>query len=212
MQRVNRVVRQSAESIAKLAVSADAIGQIIGVIDDIADQTNLLALNAAIEAARAGEQGRGFAVVADEVRKLAERTGKATGEITDMIKGIQLQTDDAVNTMESGIQEVDKSRDLADEAGGSLQEIIVMSERVTEMMTAMASAASEQSATADEISRNVQQISGITQESASVAEQSARTAEMLNEQAETLRGIIGQFRVSSTQNAANEATSGGQHV
>ncbi|MEE8577627.1 MAG: methyl-accepting chemotaxis protein, partial [candidate division Zixibacteria bacterium] len=140
MQTIASVVRESAESIAKLATSADQIGEIIGVIDDIADQTNLLALNAAIEAARAGEQGRGFAVVADEVRKLAERTGKATGEITGMIKGIQEETEEAVKSMESGIQEVDKGRDLADKACNSLNEIVTVSQRVMDMIQQIATA------------------------------------------------------------------------
>ncbi|HSH00676.1 MAG TPA: methyl-accepting chemotaxis protein, partial [candidate division Zixibacteria bacterium] len=113
MQRIADVVQSSAQTIGDLAKSADQIGEIIGVIDDIADQTNLLALNAAIEAARAGEQGRGFAVVADEVRKLAERTTKATAEITEMIKGIQTDTGNAVRSMEEGTAEVQRGREMA---------------------------------------------------------------------------------------------------
>ncbi len=195
MQKIAQTVRQSADSIAKLASSADQIGEIIGVIDDIADQTNLLALNAAIEAARAGEQGRGFAVVADEVRKLAERTGKATGEITEMIKGIQKETEEAVHSMEAGIQVVDKGRELADQAGTSLNEIVTMAQRVTEMIQQMATAAEEQSAASEQISKNVEHISGVTKETATGAEQSATAAEELSRQADGLQQMVSKFKV-----------------
>ncbi len=195
MQRITDVVRESAESIGKLATSADQIGEIISVIDDIADQTNLLALNAAIEAARAGEQGRGFAVVADEVRKLAERTGKATGEITDMIKGIQTETKDAVGSMETGIKEVDQGRELADKAGTSLSEIVSVSQRVMDMIQQIATAAEEQSVAAEQISKNVESVASITKETATGAEQSAAAAEELNRQAEGMQTMVGQFQL-----------------
>ena len=196
MQKIAGVVRESAQSIGKLAQSADEIGAIIKVIDDIADQTNLLALNAAIEAARAGEQGRGFAVVADEVRKLAERTGKATGEITQMIKGIQQETVEAVQSMQTGIDEVDRGRQLADKAGGSLNEIVVMSQRVMDMIQQIATAAEEQSSAAEQISKNIEHISSVTRETASGAQQSAAAAEELNRQAEALKTIVGQFKTA----------------
>jgi len=195
MQKIADTVRESSDSIAKLAKSADQIGEIIGVIDDIADQTNLLALNAAIEAARAGEQGRGFAVVADEVRKLAERTGKATGEITGMIKGIQQGTEEAVHSMEAGIQEVDKGRELADIAGASLNEIVNMSQLVMDQIQQIATAAEEQSTAAEQISKNVEHISSVTKETATGAEQSATAAEELNRQAEDLKEMVGQFKI-----------------
>ena len=195
MQNIAKVVRQSAESITKLASAADQIGEIIGVIDDIADQTNLLALNAAIEAARAGEQGRGFAVVADEVRKLAERTSKATGEITEMTKGIQKQTDDAVHGMNAGIQEVDKGGESADKAGSSLNEIVAMAQRVTDMIGQIASAAEEQSSAAEQISKNIEHISSVTRETANGARQSAATAEELNRQADRLQQMVAQFKI-----------------
>lgn len=195
MQRIANVVRESAETIGKLATSADQIGQIINVIDDIADQTNLLALNAAIEAARAGEQGRGFAVVADEVRKLAERTGKATAEISAMIKGIQTDTADAVGSMESGIKEVDHGRQLADQAGNSLQEIVAMSQQVMTMIQQIAEASEEQSSAAEQISQTIEQVATFTRETASGAEQSAASAEELNGQAESLKELISTFKI-----------------
>jgi methyl-accepting chemotaxis protein len=195
MQRIAKVVRDSAESIGKLAKSADQIGEIIGVIDDIADQTNLLALNAAIEAARAGEQGRGFAVVADEVRKLAERTGKATGEITSMIKGIQEETNEAVDSMETGITEVDAGRELADKAGTSLTEIVSMSQSVQDMIAQIATATEQQSSAAEQISKNVENVSSIARESASGAEQSAAAAEELNQQAEGMQKMVARFKI-----------------
>lgn len=196
MQTISTVVRESAESISKLAQSADQIGEIISVIDDIADQTNLLALNAAIEAARAGEQGRGFAVVADEVRKLAERTGKATGEITEMIKGIQGQTEDAVQSMESGIKQVDKGRKLSDNAGSSLNEIVNMTQSVMDMIQQIASASEQQSTAAEEISRNIEHISNVTKGTAAGAEQSAAAAEQLSRQSESMKEMVGKFRVN----------------
>ena len=196
MQTVGQVVSQSSGSIDKLAKSADQIGEIAGVIDDIADQTNLLALNAAIEAARAGEQGRGFAVVADEVRKLAEGTGKATGEITDMIKGIQSQTKDAVASMEAGVQEVDKGRKLTDKAGNSLNEIVTMNQRVVDMIQQMAEASEQQSTAAEQMSKNIEHILSVTKETAGGAEQSAAAAEELNRQAEGMQQMVGQFNIS----------------
>ena len=195
MQKISEVVRESAESIAKLATSADQIGEIIGVIDDISDQTNLLALNAAIEAARAGEHGRGFAVVADEVRKLAERTGKATGEISDMVKGIQQETETAVSSMEAGTQEVDKGRELADKAGNSLNEIVNVSQQIMDMIGQMSTATEEQSAAAEQISKNIERISSVTKETATGAEQSAAAAEQLNRQAEGLKAMVGRFQL-----------------
>ena len=196
MQTIAEVVRRSADSIGKLAQSADQIGEIISVIDDIADQTNLLALNAAIEAARAGEQGRGFAVVADEVRKLAERTGKATGEITEMIKGIQSETQEAVEAMEAGVGEVDKGRELADKAGTSLSEIVSFSQQVMSMVQQVATAAEQQSVAAEQISNNIERIAAVTRESAGGAEQAAAAAEELNQQAEGIRTMVAAFRIA----------------
>lgn len=195
MSEIAEVVQESARSIQELAQSADQIGEIITVIDDIADQTNLLALNAAIEAARAGEQGRGFAVVADEVRKLAERTGKATGEITGMIKTIQDVTQTAVQSMESGVEKVSQGRELADKAGHSLNEIVTQAQSVVDMIQQIATATEEQSAASSQIAKAVENISEITKQTATGAEQTAAAGEQLSRQTEGLNAIVKQFKL-----------------
>ncbi|PWB72987.1 hypothetical protein C3F09_05840, partial [candidate division GN15 bacterium] len=195
MQRIANVVRESSTTISRLAQSSEQIGQIVNVINDIADQTNLLALNAAIEAARAGDSGRGFAVVADEIRKLAERTGKATDEIVVMVRGIQKETGDAVSSMKTGIQEVDQGRTLADQAGDSLHMIEEMTRRVMEMIQQMAMASEEQSAAADKITKNVEHISAVTRETAQGAEQSTSAAAELQSRTESLQKMVERFKV-----------------
>jgi methyl-accepting chemotaxis protein len=197
MKRIADVVKKSAQTVQELGKSSDQIGEIISVIDDIADQTNLLALNAAIEAARAGEQGRGFAVVADEVRKLAERTTKATKEIAAMIKKIQEDTKGAVGSMEEGTKEVDSGIKLADQAGAALKEIVEISQRVTDMVTQIAAASEEQSSASEQISKNVEAISTVTQQTATGAQQIARAAEDLNRLTENLQQLVSKFKLSS---------------
>jgi methyl-accepting chemotaxis protein len=140
MRSIAESTKAVASRITELGKSSEQIGKIIAVIDDIADQTNLLALNAAIEAARAGEQGRGFAVVADEVRKLAERTTKATKEIASMIESIQKETKSPVQAMEKGSREVQLGVEKTTASGAALGEIIRMSEQVGDMISQIAEA------------------------------------------------------------------------
>lgn len=204
MNRVAEVVKQSAEMVHTLGKSSDRIGEIVQVIDDIADQTNLLALNAAIEAARAGEQGRGFAVVADEVKKLAERTTKATKEIATMIKQIQKDTAGAVESMEKGTVEVEKGKELADKAGHSLRLIIQGSDEVVNISTQVAAASEEQSATAEEISKNIEAISNVTGESSAGVQQIARAAEDLNRLTLSLQELISKFKLENKHTDKNK--------
>ena len=197
MIRISEVVRKSADTVQELGKNSDQIGEIIQVIDDIADQTNLLALNAAIEAARAGEQGRGFAVVADEVRKLAERTTKATKEIATMIKQIQKDTSDAVDSMKKGTEEVEVGKKLAEKAGNSLHEIIQGAELVVDIVSQVAAASEEQSTAAEQISKNIESISSVTQQSASGIQQIAHASEDLNRLTLNLQEIVAQFKVDN---------------
>lgn len=199
MDRIAEVVSKSAATVKTLGKSSEQIGEIIQVIDDIADQTNLLALNAAIEAARAGEQGRGFAVVADEVRKLAERTTKATKEIAAMIKQIQTDTNDAVNSIDTGNKEVQKGKQLADKAGESLKEIINSTREINDMITQVAAASEQQSATAEEVSKNIEAINNVTQESALGVQQIASASVDLNEMTENLQKLISKFKISDLE-------------
>lgn len=195
MRNIAESVRGTARKMDELGKSSDQIGRIIGVIDDIADQTNLLALNAAIEAARAGEQGRGFAVVADEVRKLAERTTTATKEIAQMIKNIQDETKVAVGAMEQGTKQVEEGVTSTAKAGDSLKEIIEMSEQVGEMITHIATAATEQSSATEQVNSNMDQIAKLVKESAVGAQQSAKACQDLSGLALDLQKMVGNFKL-----------------
>lgn len=198
MIRISEVVSKSAQTVQDLGKSSHEIGEIIQVINDIADQTNLLALNAAIEAARAGEQGRGFAVVADEVRKLAERTSKATQEIAKMIKHIQDDTEGAVKSMQQGTKEVENGKLLAQKAGESLKEIINGAERVSDIVSQVAAASEEQSRAAEQITQNIELITNVTHQSATGVRQIAHSAEDLNQLTKNLKTLISGFKVENT--------------
>jgi methyl-accepting chemotaxis protein len=196
MTRIADKVRESAATIESLGCRSDQIGEIVGTIEDIADQTNLLALNAAIEAARAGEQGRGFAVVADEVRALAERTTRATHEIGKMIKAIQNETKSAVCTMEEGVKEVEAGTVEAAGSGEAIFEIIGQIRAVVIQVSQIATAAEQQTATTSEISNNIQRVTTVVQDAANGAQQSAGAATQLAALAHDLKLLVGQFKLA----------------
>ena len=199
MKDIANVVNESAQAINELGKRGEQIGQIIEVINDIADQTNLLALNAAIEAARAGEHGRGFAVVADEVRKLADRTTKATEEIVDSISAIQNETDLAVKRMSAGTERVDAGVSLAEKAGQSLSAIVENSANMTNMIRSIAAASEQQSAASEQINRNIQSMNAVAREAAEGASQSATAVTQLSSKAESLQRLVSQFKVNESR-------------
>jgi methyl-accepting chemotaxis protein len=185
----------TAKTIENLGSRSEQIGEIVGTIQDIADQTNLLALNAAIEAARAGEQGRGFAVVADEVRALAERTTRATKEISEMIRSIQSETKGAVVAMEAGVDEVTKGSEKATESGRALEKILEQINEVTMQVNQVATAAEEQTAATSEISSNMNQITEVIALTSRGAFETTSAANQLSGLAGELNRIVSQFKV-----------------
>ncbi|MBA5868743.1 MAG: HAMP domain-containing protein [Nitrospira sp. CR2.1] len=195
MQQLSEAVSSSATIISDLGKSSDQIGEIVRTIEDIADQTNLLALNAAIEAARAGEQGRGFAVVADEVRKLAERTTKATKEIGDMIRQIQQDTRGAVESMQQGTQKVTAGVDLVNKTGDALSQIVRMVSESADMIRQIAVASEEQSVATQQIAGDIENVAKVTKESSSGAHESAKASHDLSQLAVELQGIVGRFKI-----------------
>ena len=195
MNRIVVRVKDTADTIERLGDRSEQIGVIAGTIQEIADQTNLLALNAAIEAARAGEQGRGFAVVADEVRKLAERTRKATTEISEMIQSIQNETRGAVMAMEMGVQEVTDGSQKAAQSGEALSRILAQINGVTTQISQVTKAAQEQTDTTHEISQNMHQITDVVAHTTAGAHETTRAADQLSELANELNRIVGQFKV-----------------
>ncbi len=193
MKEVAESTEITGTTIKNLGKSSEEIGTIVSVINDIADQTNLLALNAAIEAARAGEQGRGFAVVADEVRKLAERTTKATKEISEMINTIQDETSRAVEAMEEGTHKVENGMNLANEAGDALSKIVTGVEDVNDMISQIATAAEEQSATAEEIAKNMENISDAANTNVDAINDVTAAADSVSSIAAELKSLVDRF-------------------
>ena len=211
MNKIAQSVNQSAETIETLGVRSEQIGDIINVINDIASQTNLLALNAAIEAARAGEQGRGFAVVADEVRKLSERTATATKEISDMIQSFQQDIHIAVESMQTGTAEVDAGVKLSHHAGESLKMIVESANSLTKMVEQIAAAAEEQSSTGEVVASNVESVAGLTQQTAINSKESSQTTQELNSLVIELKTLVSEFKLRQDMEGTTEATEMSEH-
>jgi methyl-accepting chemotaxis protein len=176
--------------------SAKAVSRIMGVISDIADQTNLLALNAAIEAARAGEAGRGFAVVADEVRKLAEKTMASTDDVHKAIEAIQASADHSSGLVEKSVQNIEQATDFANKSGLALREIVSMVEASADQARAIAAASEQQSSTSEQISRSVGEVNSIAGETASAMREAARAVEELARQTKVLAELVEDMKKS----------------
>lgn len=195
MKGIAEAVHASAGIMEDLGQQSDEIYSIVQVIKDIADQTNLLALNAAIEAARAGEQGRGFAVVADEVRKLAERTTRSTEEIAAMIGKIQGGTKQAIVSLENGVELVNQEVELSEQAGTAVKQIQSGSGQVGTAVSSISDAILEQSSASNEIAQQVEKVAQMSEEISAASQQSSDTANEMRGLAEGLRGMVSRFRV-----------------
>ncbi len=195
VRAIAATVGESATLMTSLGERSKQIGEIVSVINDIADQTNLLALNAAIEAARAGEQGRGFAVVADEVRKLAERTAKATSEIGGMINAIQDEVEKAVVSMDEGTKRVNAGVELTAQGGDALHNIVSSVNNLQSMVQQIASATEEMSTVSEQISGDIETIASVSKETSGSSGQIAHAASDLASLSTKLTDIVRQFRL-----------------
>jgi methyl-accepting chemotaxis protein len=204
MDKIVESAQQTGQIISSLVRKTDQIGEIAQIIDDIANQTNLLALNAAIEAARAGEQGRGFAVVADEVRKLAERTAKATKEIAETIKLIQNEAKEADKSMVESGRAVAEGLHMNEEVTLVLNEIMEAGKKASDMINQVAAASEEQSSAAEQISKNIESINNVTHETAQGIHQVARASEDLSRLTVNLQDLVSRFKLNGNGSQSAE--------
>ncbi len=195
MTRMADTVRATSSTIGDLGQHSNRISSVVQVIKDVAEQTNLLALNAAIEAARAGEQGRGFAVVADEVRKLAERTTKATEEITQMIDAIQGSARNAVGTMSNAEAHVGSGVSLAQQAGEAINQIKDGAVHVIDVVSDISTALTEQTSASNDIAAHVETMAQMSEENSAAANRTAQAASRLENLANTMRAAVSQFKI-----------------
>ncbi|ELI1812449.1 methyl-accepting chemotaxis protein [Vibrio fluvialis] len=195
MSELSKDIAASAEAVNQVEERVVAIGSVVGTIQGISEQTNLLALNAAIEAARAGEAGRGFAVVADEVRNLAQRTQNATVEIQDMISHLQASANSAVNLMEKSVVEATDGVELVTNAGRELDGIVQQVQQINDMNFQIATAAGQQSSVAEEMNQNLTNVRELVEASVTVVSELLETSEIMQSNAEELDRKITVFKV-----------------
>ncbi|WP_329958692.1 methyl-accepting chemotaxis protein [Psychrobacter sp. I-STPA10] len=199
MNTIREQIQETSKRIKRLGESSQEIGDIVGLINDIADQTNVLALNAAIQASMAGEAGRGFAVVADEVQRLAERSANATKQIETLVKTIQADTNEAVMSMESTTTEVVRGARLAKDAGEALEEVQTVSNTLADLIQNISEAAQQQASSAGHISKTMDVIQDITSQTSSGTLATARSVGQLNEMAAALQESVSGFKLDDSE-------------
>ncbi|MDQ3253461.1 MAG: methyl-accepting chemotaxis protein, partial [Acidobacteriota bacterium] len=212
MGRIRDQVQETAKRIKRLGERSQEIGEIIQLIDDIADRTSMLALNASIQAAMAGEAGRGFAVVAEEVERLSDRSTNATKQIGALIKSIQSETNEAVAAMEETTREVVEGSKLANDAGQSLTEIESVSNHLAEIIQSISQASKQQARGSEELAKSMTGISNVTQQVAAGSKQAAVSVRSLAVLSETLRNSVATFKLPSTNGNGNGHTNGNAYV
>ncbi len=196
MNGIRDQIQETAKRIKRLGESSQEIGEIVELISDITEQTNVLALNAAIQAASAGEAGRGFTIVAEEVQRLAERSGEATKQIASLIRGIQTDTQDAVRAMELSTQGVVEGTRLSDDAGHALNEIGRVSTNLSDLIEGFSNTTSKQAASAGTVAQSIQRILLVTEQTSEGTLQTAGSIRQLAELAQELKNSVARFRVS----------------
>ena len=196
MNSIRDQIQETSKRIKRLGESSQEIGEITELIADITEQTNVLALNAAIQAASAGEAGRGFSVVAEEVQRLAERSGDATRQIAALVKAIQTDTQDAVAAMERSTQGVVEGARLSDNAGTALSEIDRVSRRLADLIEQISSSASKEADQANEVASNIQHIFAVTEQTGESTRSTANQVRDLARMADELRQSVARFKIA----------------